>query len=153
MRYEDILRELAPCGLDCGRCADFEQGEIKELSGRLLELLGNYGRLAALRADARPEFAGYEQFEAVLASLARASCSGCRGQEVHCALNCQARTCHREKRVDYCFQCPQYPCPGQFAGMPLRKRWLALNDRMREIGVEEFFEEQRKTPRYPGKIS
>ncbi|RYD05936.1 hypothetical protein N752_06740 [Desulforamulus aquiferis] len=30
----------------------------------------------------------------------------------------------------------------------LRQRWLEKNDRMREIGVTSYYEEQRKLPRY-----
>ncbi|GEM_PF-5382661 len=37
--YQAILKELAPCGLDCSRCASYNQGEIKKLITRLLTLL------------------------------------------------------------------------------------------------------------------
>jgi hypothetical protein len=152
VKYAEILKHLAPCGLDCGRCADLDGGEIQALSTRLRELLGNYGRVAALKAGGRPEFAGFEEFQAVLESLGQGSCGGCRTDRVTCPLDCLARTCSREKGVDFCFQCPDYPCEGQFAGMPLRKRWMQLSDRMRQIGVEAFFEEQLATHRYPGKV-
>lgn len=152
MQYAEILKLLAPCGLDCGRCADLEGGEIQTVSVRLKELLGNYGRVAALKAGGKPEFAGFEAFQAVLESLAQGPCGGCRSGRVTCPLDCLARTCSREKGVDFCFQCPDYPCQGQFAGMPLRKRWMQLNDRMKHIGVEAFYEEQLCTPRYPGKV-
>ncbi|WP_243358181.1 DUF3795 domain-containing protein [Fundidesulfovibrio terrae] len=152
MEYREILERLAPCGLDCGRCADLKGGEIGVLSARLTEHLGEYGRLAAMRAGVRPEFAGYEQFQAVLGVLAGPSCGGCRSDNVSCPLNCLARTCSKENGVHFCFQCSKYPCEEQFAGMPLRKRWQALNDRMKDIGVEAFYEEQLGTPRYPGKI-
>lgn len=36
--------ELAVCGLDCTRCADYENGEIKSLSVRLAYLLRGYER-------------------------------------------------------------------------------------------------------------
>ncbi len=41
MNYEDVVRRLAPCGLGCSRCADYENGEIRELSLRLIQLLGD----------------------------------------------------------------------------------------------------------------
>lgn len=151
MQYAEIVKHLAPCGLDCGRCADLRGGEISVLASRLLGLLGNYGRVAALKSQERPEFAGYGQFEAVLAGFSAAACGGCRGDNITCPLDCLAKTCSREKGVDFCFQCAEYPCEGQFAGIPLRKRWMALNDRMKEIGVEAFYEEQLQTHRYPGK--
>ena len=43
MDYSDVKSRLAPCGLDCSRCADYIHGEIKEVSTRLVDLLGNYG--------------------------------------------------------------------------------------------------------------
>lgn len=36
MEYSEVLKHLAPCGLDCVRCADYEQGEIKKLSTKLV---------------------------------------------------------------------------------------------------------------------
>jgi hypothetical protein len=153
MCYEEVLNHIAPCGLDCGRCADLDGGEIGTLSKRLLELLGNYPRVAAMKAEARPEFAGYGQFEAVLASFAKGACGGCRSDKAACPIDCLARTCVKENGVDFCFQCAEYPCERQFAwSLPMRNRWLASNGRMREIGVEAFYEEQLGTPRYPGKI-
>lgn len=147
MDYREVVARLAPCGLDCGRCADYEGGEIRQLSARLGELLGNYRRLAAMKAAGRPEFAHYEQFTAILASLAAGACSGCRGDRVTCPLICRAKSCHRDKGVDFCFQCGEYPCDGQFEGK-LRDRWRAINDRMRQIGAEAYFEEQNRLPRY-----
>jgi len=153
LQYDEILKHLAPCGLDCGRCAGYAAGEIRALSTRLKELLANYGRVAAYMAESRPEFAGYGAFEALLDTFSKGPCGGCRSGENICPLDsCAARTCHRETGVDFCFQCAQYPCAGQFAGMPLRERWMALNDRMKEVGVEAFYEEQLKTPRYPATV-
>jgi hypothetical protein len=153
IEYQEILRRLAPCGLDCGRCADFEHGEIRKTSARLRQLLGNYGRVARMKTDAKPEFAGYEEFNAILASFSNASCSGCRGDNVECPLDsCQAKSCLKQRPVDFCFECPDYPCEQQFAGSPLRKRWISSNDRMREIGVRRFYRELIETPRYPGNI-
>jgi len=40
-----------------------------------------------------------------------------------------------------------YPCNNQFYGK-LRERWLSINDRMKEIGPEAYYEEQSKQPRY-----
>lgn len=148
MEYREVVAHLAPCGLDCGRCADYSGGEIRALSGRLQELLGGgYSRLAAMRAAAKPEFAHFSEFAAVLAALAGASCSGCRGDSVNCPLHCHAKTCHREQGVDFCFQCGEYPCDKQFEGR-LRDRWRGINDRMKEIGAVAYYHEQSKLPRY-----
>ncbi|MGI5881235.1 MAG: DUF3795 domain-containing protein [Syntrophomonadaceae bacterium] len=61
--------------------------------------LGNYRRLAPIRARTDYEFSGYEQFEKILNSLAGASCEGCRGVNSRCPVNCKAKSCHQEKGV------------------------------------------------------
>ena len=142
------LKHLSPCGLDCQRCADYEHGEIKQLSSRLAQLLGNYRPVAKMKTAKEPVFDGYSQFVEILTSFSNGSCSGCRGENVQCPITtCSAQTCHKEKNVDYCFQCNEYPCEKQFTGR-LRERWRYINDRMREIGLVEYYAEQIKLPRY-----
>jgi len=113
MQYNDILKHLAPCGLDCARCAGYENGEIKQLSLRLIKLLSGYGRLAKIRANTDPTFAGYPQFKEILFLLSQGSCDGCRSDNSRCPMTCEAKTCHKEKKVDFCFQCDEYPCVKQ----------------------------------------
>ncbi|KAF1084044.1 hypothetical protein SPSYN_02956 [Sporotomaculum syntrophicum] len=148
MEYSDVLKHLSPCGLDCVRCADYEQGEIKQLSSRLIQLLGNYKPVAKMKTEKQPIFNDYPQFNEILKSFANGICSGCRGENVQCPITtCAAKTCHKDKSVDFCFQCAEYPCDKQFTGR-LRDRWRYINDRMKEIGVVEYYYEQVKLPRY-----
>jgi len=38
-------------------------------------------------------------------------CEGCRSDDVFIGCRgCKLRSCAREKGVDYCFECPEYPC-------------------------------------------
>lgn len=147
MEYEEAVRRLAPCGLDCSRCADYAGGEIQELSVRLGELLKGYLRVARVKEDIKPVFTGYPQFEEVLKSFAQAACSGCRGNNVLCPIECVAGECTREKGVDFCFQCGEFPCFRKIDPQ-IQERWLNFNRRMKEIGVEEFYLEQSRLPRY-----
>ena len=148
MDYDDAVQNLSPCGIDCGRCADNENGEIRQVSLRLLELLGQYDRLAKLKAERNPAFADYARFSDILRSFSQAACSGCRGGHVLCPLAaCRAKTCQLEKDIDFCFQCDEYPCDEQFSGA-LRDRWIRINDRMKEIGAAAYYQEQLKKPRY-----
>lgn len=151
MDHPDIVNQLTPCGLDCGRCADFKGGEISILSTRLLQLLGNYSRVAQMKAAGKPEFENYDQFLTILKSFAQASCCGCRFTEtiklVSCPIDCPLKNCS-DKGVDFCFQCADYPCEKLYSssfGQWVRKR----NDRMKEIGVPAYCEERFKEPRYP----
>jgi len=51
MDYPDIVKQLTPCGLDCGRCADLKGEEISTLSTKMIELLGNYSRVAQMKVE------------------------------------------------------------------------------------------------------
>lgn len=151
MEYQDFISQLTPCGLDCIRCADYQNGEIKQLSSKLVELLGNYSRVAQMKAASKPEFEHYDQFLAILRSLAEASCCGCRLEEtiklVSCPIDCPIKECS-DKGVDYCFQCADYPCEKLMSsgfGEWTRQR----NDRIKEIGITAYCDERFKKHRYP----
>ncbi len=147
MEYQEAVRRLAPCGLDCSRCADYADGEIRKLSMRMGELLNGYRRVAKVKESIKPLFAGYPQFEEVLKSFSQAACSGCRGDNVFCPIECVAGVCTREKGVHFCFQCDEFPCSKQIHPQ-IKERWQRFNLRMNEIGVEKFCEEQSKLSRY-----
>ncbi|MEN6349514.1 MAG: DUF3795 domain-containing protein [Syntrophomonas sp.] len=147
MEYEEVVKRIAPCGLDCSRCADYAGGEIRKLSARLSELINGYSRVAKVKEGIKPVFAGYPQFEEVLNSFTQAACSGCRGNNVLCPVECAAGKCSKEKGLDFCFQCEEFPCTKKI-DVQVQGRWLKFNQRMKEIGVEEFYQEQNKLSRY-----
>jgi len=147
VEYAEVVRRLAPCGLDCSRCLDHEGGEIRRLATRLIDLLGDYERVALLKADAEPAFRRYPEFRALLAKIAEGPCGGCRSGRLHSPVACAVRACSGEKGVDFCFQCRDFPC-GTGLSVPLGERWKTRNERMREICVEAFYEEQSARPRY-----
>lgn len=89
----------------------------------------------------------YPRFAEVLGLLAGAPCTGCRSGGSTLPF-CAARVCHKENNVDFCFQCAEYPCErNQFPGN-LQQRWRAINDRMREAGVEQYYRESLSRSRY-----
>lgn len=51
-------------------------------------------------------------------------------------------------RVEYCFQCREYPCERNRYDEVHLLRWKQINDRMKEVGVERYYEEQKSIPRY-----
>lgn len=148
MNYPDVLNLLSPCGLDCGRCADHKSGEIKHHAAKLRELLNNYGRLAKIKSAVQPAFHNYPDFEKLLDYFSAARCGGCRGPECHCPIECTVKTCHKEQHVDFCFQCSHFPCDKKLFSEALQERWLRNNNRMKEIGVVDYYIEQSKQPRY-----
>jgi hypothetical protein len=147
LTYDEILDRLAPCGLDCHRCAMCGSGVIKRTATELAAALEGYENVAPRVAALLPALANYQQFAEVLAAFSGATCAGCRAGGATFPF-CAARTCFKEQGVDFCFQCGEYPCerndyPGDFA-----KRWRENNDRMRDAGVEQYYRESLQRPRY-----
>jgi hypothetical protein len=145
--YAVTLQELAPCGLDCARCFGYAGGEIKALAAALLDRLGNFEPVASRLCGVVPALQDYARFQELLNMMAAASCPGCRaggGRFPPCA----AKTCFREQGVDFCYQCAEYPCERNQFDPDLLRRWRWMNDRMAKIGVEAYYHEQKKKPRY-----
>jgi hypothetical protein len=71
VEYDEILKILAPCGLNCMKCLSYEGGEIKETSKRLRELLGSFNRYAERFSSFQPAFKGYPQFKELLEHFSR----------------------------------------------------------------------------------
>lgn len=149
MAYGRILDVLAPCGLDCSKCFAFAEGEVGLHSARLQELLGNFDRYAQ-RFSILPGlevFRNYPSFKEVLAYLAQADCRGCRKGTCKYP-GCGVVSCYKEKGVDFCFQCAEFPCAKTNFDPDLERRWIQMNSRMREVGAEAYLEETRGLPRY-----
>lgn len=149
-RYEFIKARLAPCGLHCGRCFAFAGGEIQLLSGRLRAALGNFGAYAARFAELLddPLYTSYPNFEAFLDHLATGVCGGCRKERCRLFSSCGVRPCTEERQMEFCFQCPEFPCDRTGFDEHLYRRHVAINRRMMEIGVERYYEEVADLPRY-----
>ena len=148
MRYEEAVRELAPCGLSCGRCMHNPSSPIAQSARGLAAELGGFDRMAGRFAAVDPVFGGYPAFAQILERLQNGVCHGCReGGECYLGA-CGVKDCVRTRGVDFCFQCAEFPCaaPGVPAG--LEERWRAMNEKMGEVGVEAFCELSRSRPRY-----
>lgn len=147
MNYSEIVQILAPCGLDCTKCMGYKKGDIAMHSRALRNALGNFEGFARKFALFQPIFAHYPQFKMLLDHFSEGSCGGCRQGE--CVNGqCQIHMCHQNKNIDFCFQCEAFPCSTANLDSHLEKKWLAMNTRMKEIGVENYYEETKDTPRY-----
>lgn len=94
-----------------------------------------------------PVFTNYPAFKELLTFFTQSNCIGCRnGQCIYG--NCGVITCHKEKKVDFCFQCNEFPCEKSNFDADLRDRWIAMNSQMKEIGVVEYYNEVKVLPRY-----
>ena len=95
-----------------------------------------------------PVFAKYPDFKEFLNHLSVATCQGCRKEKCKLFKTCNVRVCSEEKQVDYCFQCSHFPCENTGFDEHLYKRFVAINRRMQEIGIEKYYEEVKDLPRY-----
>ena len=133
---EFIKGRIAPCGLHCGKCFAFADGDISYHSNELKRSLGNFDvyaqRFVAMLDE--PVFAKYPDFREFLDHLSVATC--------------QVRACSEEEQVDFCFQCSLFPCENTGFDDHLYKRFVIINRRMQEIGVEKYYEEVRNITRY-----
>jgi hypothetical protein len=150
MELEKIKRQLGPCGIYCGKCYAFSDGAIKHHSAELLEALGNFEPYARRFVELleEPVFGKYPDFKEMLAHFANGGCQGCRNDDCKLFKGCRVKECSWDKAVDFCFQCPEFPCDHTGFDINLQKRWLAINKRMKEIGVERYFAEIKDKSRY-----
>ena len=147
MNYDGIKQVIAPCGLNCGKCMAYAGGEIRATSIRLKELLGSFDRYAERFSSFMPVFENYPQFKELLDYLTAGDCEGCRRGKCRYP-GCVVPACIREKEVDFCFQCGEFPCTRVTFDPDLRRRWMEMNTRMKEVGLESFYQETRDLPRY-----
>jgi len=147
MKYNEILERLAPCGLNCIKCMAFAEGDIKKNANELKKLLGAFDLYARRFSHFASVFENYPSFKKLLDYFAQAGCKGCRKGE--CLYpNCGVASCYKEKGVDFCFQCEEFPCAQSNFDPNLKERWIKMNRRMKEVGVEAYFEEAKDFPRY-----
>lgn len=145
--YEQAIRDLAPCGNDCSRCASYENSKIVLLSKELNENLVNFENMAKKIKDFMPIFNHYEEFLAILEHFSKGSCPGCRFSNKPIC-QCSINKCHKKEKVDFCFQCSKYPCNPTTYNESLSKVWKKNNDDMKNVGIENFYSAQKEKTRY-----
>ena len=133
MDIEYIKSRLGPCGLHCGKCFAFVDGDIKMHSSQLKKSLGNFDvyaqRFASLLDE--PGFAKYPEFKEVLNLISSLECKGCRAEKCKLFKDCKVRGCSEDKGVDFCFQCDEFPCNKTGFDEHLHQRSVSINQRMR----------------------
>jgi hypothetical protein len=153
MKYKEILEILGPCGLNCKKCVLNREGDIKHHSEELKKLLGSFDLYAERFGELiSPIFKEYSKFKELLEYLTKVECKGCRNQTCSIYPNCQVIDCYKEKDVDFCFQCNEFPCEKTNFDTDLKRRWILMNKRMRDIGVDAYCKESMKYPRYRSKV-
>ena len=151
MGHKQIKAAIAPCGLSCEKCFAHVDGDIRRLSLKLKEKLGNFGvyakRFETLLGD--PIFKKYPDFKEVLDYLASENCRGCRNEQCKLFNACGVRACHQEKQIDYCYECQDFPCDQTNFDDPLYQAWCLINKKIQKVGIETYYQETRTRSRYP----
>ena len=150
MNLNQIKNRLAPCGLSCEKCFAFTEGPIKNHSTELKKYLGNFDIYAQRFTIIVGEFAfaKYLEFKELLHYFANVNCPGCRKTDCQLYKGCNVKKCYKEKKVDFCFQCSEFPCNNTGFDQHLYERWVKINSKMKEIGVEDYYNETKGIPRY-----
>ena len=147
---EKILNALAPCGISCEKCFAHTDGDIRRYSLKLREKLGNFEPYAKRFETLlnNPVFNKYPDFKSMLDHFASETCNGCRKENCRLFTNCNVRSCYSEKGVEFCYQCADFPCEKTGFDEHLHKRWIQLNNEIREKGIETYYTETKDKPRY-----
>src|SRR4030042_6325971 len=150
MTDERIKESIAPCGLCCETCFAHVDGDIRRYSLELKEKLGNF-HIYAKRFETlldNPIFNKYPAFKEMLDYFASENCKGCRNEQCKLFKNCGVRPCHQEKQVDYCYQCDEFPCNKTNFDERLNKIWVLINEKIKETGLDHYYEKTKTRPRY-----
>ena len=148
MRQAHLAR-LAPCGLNCGACLAFSGGPVQEAAQALIRALGpNFAPYAERFTAMNPVFADYPALARLLEFLGHGSCGGCR--QSGCLLaHCGVHACVRDKGLNFCYECAEFPCANPGLPEGLRQRWQKNNERLRDEGPEAYYARIKDKPRYP----
>ena len=121
---------IAYCGLNCAKCDIYEpgHGNKKKRDEILARLKQKRNRIF------KPE---------------QIACGGCRGPlNAHWDEDCKMMLCAKNKKIQYCFQCKEFPCSilKAFAsdGVSHHKKTVENLHRMKQIGVNAWIAEQEK---------
>ena len=150
MKTEQIKASIAPCGLSCEKCFAHVNGDIRKYSIKLKDKLGNFDnyakRFETLLCD--PIFKNYPDFKKMLDYFASENCRGCRNEQCRLFTDCGVRVCHQEKQIDFCYQCDEFPCKKTNFDEDLHKRWVLINEKIKENGLDSFYKKTQAKPRY-----
>lgn len=142
-----LLEKIAPCGMLCHTCGAAADGIIPQHARELQKYLEGFDGYAERLSAHEPRLKQYPVFEEVLGLICEAQCKGCR--DGICKFpGCEIAPCAEQLGHDYCFQCESYPCDKADFEPLLKAKWLAANDRMREIGPAAYFAEARGRSHY-----
>lgn len=124
------------CGLYCDLCA--ERTRIPQTARALQAAMAEEGW-----PRWGPSMPGFSEFWSFLEKLGSGEgCPGCRAGGGY--PECQIRVCARERGLELCARCPDFPCGHVEALAATYPTLLADNRRMRAVGLEQWLTEQQE---------
>lgn len=133
------LEFVTYCGLYCGLCA--ARARIPQRAAALQEAMTEEGW-----PDWGGGIPGFADFWRFLEGLhATGGCPGCRADGGF--PQCPIRVCARERGLELCNQCPDFPCPRIEALDAIYPILIADNRRLQEVGLEQWLSEMEERAR------
>ena len=124
MSYDEEKWSIAVCGLNCARCFIYHKRDENDpnVQREILETIKWFREKRNLEL-----------------SKENLVCKGCLGPlDVHWSPDCEMMMCAREKSLNHCFECEDFPCAlvEKFAtdGMEHHIRAVEDSKRMKEVG-------------------
>lgn len=141
---EFLLNNIAPCGCLCYSCTGCAHGIIVQSSKTLLHYLDGYSSF--LEKQDHKDKPLVDTCIRVLSYWSKLNCPGCRNDVSNqCTLeNCFVRDCIKEKQLDFCADCENFPCDKAHESKAFMNTWLNASTRIREVGAEQFFSEEKE---------
>jgi hypothetical protein len=135
----DALEYVTYCGLYCGLCA--ERTRIPRQAAALKQAMAEEGW--PFWGHTIPGFCGFWEFLEKLD--ADGGCPGCRAGGGY--PECQIRRCARERGLDLCNECADFPCSYVEALAARYPTLLADNHRLQAVGLDRWLSEQQERAR------
>lgn len=158
MEREKLLHEVAPCSLLCYTCTGYKDGVIAECAKKLHTYLDGFEKLVGRNMSKEDRENWYRDFNTFRGTLANigGGCHGCRADaslKGGCIEGCVIPECVKERGVDFCADCREFPCQRArdfFASYDgkVEEVWEKGTERIREIGIEAYFEERKNVSHY-----
>lgn len=158
MDKQKLLHYIAPCSLFCYTCPGLKDGAIAECAHRLCQYFEGYYdfNYENIPEQNRSWLNEFDSFYKKLDGYTNAECPGCRNNPypgAGCINGCVVPGCAKEHGVDYCAECSEFPCQKAkdfFATVNnvIAKDWEYGSSRIREIGIENYFNERKATSHY-----
>ncbi len=148
MDKEKILKAIAPCALCCYTCPSMKDGVIAQTAQKLHHYFDGFCEFNQMMLPERwrQREADFQAFDDKLVKYSKRHCNGCR-DNTHgqcCIEGCFILECTSSHGVEFCAECAEFPCnklKSDIFHPVVIAEWKEGNERIREVGIEQFYEE------------